>query len=769
MEQPLIDIRAIREAQRNRLSQSGPLSQQALADLVGVNQSVISRAERDPESTSLELVHRICTALGMTLGEVLQLPPLPHGLIMRSNPAAYRLVDEIRDQIQGSIISTGVGLGADGSSPTRQAEKLRTSFGTRPQLVIAGPFDAGKSTLVNLLLDDGAAVPVRYQPMTSVVTYVRHMDEKPKWCDSQVLVLADGFDSERWGDETHVRDHMIAEGDPGILREWASHASGQHSDAAFAIMFHEAEILRTCSIVDTPGDDHSEEDSTTTSMQFERRTADVLIYMSPAAGFLSKTQLLQFERRLSRLADIGPEMVGKNLFVLVSHASPAQIADGDVEQLLDQAADRFRRHVSTEDSPNSDDPTLTQAHSTSIGAVLRSRMFPFYRGSGEGDASGMRSRGQEFLDDLALLLNATLPDLIGSRDRKNLADFCKVWRDELGQELQMIDAADEEAELAEHDLPRLEREAEQAKVEIRESKQRLKEAVERHRLACDRAVQQILLREVNERLIESTIRNRYSKEALKARTLADQKIGPRKLARDEMPGLMVRRFTGAVERDIEDRARAFANELENELSKVDVALRKITWIREGKIPLDVKGALVGGAMSGVAVGAFALWASTLGNLGAYIIAAQAAGWLAALGISLPAGGATLTAGMAAIGGPIGVAVAVVAIGLIIGMQFRADWEKRLAMHIAKALHAKTSRRKESLADTVRTSVGEFWDSTASALERGMQAVIDELEAKIETWRRLIDPSERQAHADERVRIEITLRWVAWLETLTGAS
>lgn len=65
---------------------------------------------------------------------------------------------------------------------------LIDSLKVKPNIVLSGRFDSGKSTLANHLNGENI-LPTGYQPITRVVTYVRHIDDRPLWKKAQKVIL----------------------------------------------------------------------------------------------------------------------------------------------------------------------------------------------------------------------------------------------------------------------------------------------------------------------------------------------------------------------------------------------------------------------------------------------------------------------------------------------------------------------------------------------------------------------------------------------------
>lgn len=738
------------------------MTQGEIARRTGIDPARISRLEADSSKVTLAEWIKLTDALGVPAEHAIQDLTPEHGLFVHIDEDAYTDLRSNAQAVRDSAAETSP-TNDDADLPgSKDIASLFDTVVRKPRVLITGPFDAGKSTLVNLLLGGTAAVPVRYSPTTSVVTYLRHTEDRPTWCKDEVIILGDGFDAEEWSNESRVLASTLRAGGLSILQEAGAHGEDGIADATTALVFHSAPILRTCTIVDTPGDDSDDEDSNKTFQAVQSRPIDVLIYMSALTGFLGGPQITQLDARVQSLADPGGSLAaGRNLFVVMSHAAPSRIPDDDVTEVFASAAARYERSVGADLSAI--EGAASDARSREISAVLRSRMFGFYRGIGSAG-----SRGQDFLNDLTDLLGRTLPAIARDHATDIVADYQRKAIAQLDHAERELDELDALAEDAAPKLEQLEEQVSASAAYVTEFGDKVGASVKKHRKATLNKLPETLTKELGKDLIEKLISDRYGDKAMLERSAKDRKKGAKKLAQEEMPGLMAKRAFAAVERDLKIESEKFAEELQAAMDDLRAEFRKSNWVGKGEIPIDFDGAFIGGAMSGMAVGALALWASTLGNLGAYIIAAQAAGWLTTLGISLPAGGATLTAAMAAMGGPVGVAVAIIAVGFLIGMQFKDGWQVRLAKNISAKLQETQVKekgvRKDGLPLLMRTSIEQYWDDTDQAVRIGAEAIHDALERQLEDWKHLLKPESQQRRIERRNRVQATRVWLTWLQT-----
>ena len=127
-----------------------------------------------------------------------------------------------------------------------QLGELVDGLDRKPVIGCFGNFDAGKSTLINTVIDD-SLLPVSYQPATCVVNLLMHESDKPESITGNVAVFRKGFRPHLIHSRSEVAKYLIEQGDEGILNRLGVHNydSGDSHDAYIAIVFSSADILRS--------------------------------------------------------------------------------------------------------------------------------------------------------------------------------------------------------------------------------------------------------------------------------------------------------------------------------------------------------------------------------------------------------------------------------------------------------------------------------------------------------------------------------------------
>ncbi|MGO4363428.1 helix-turn-helix domain-containing protein [Terrabacter sp. RAF57] len=734
---PVLDLKNLRRM--------ASLSQKDLADLLAVDQSQISRWEASPDGLPLSLVLSLSQVLGLSVEEMLTGTELEPDLAPRVDLDGRQGLERFAQLV------AGVGTSFDGLTERAAAHGLRGPAEVhhligglirKPRVLMVGPFDGGKSTFVNILLER-RSLAVRYQPTTSLVTVVRHEDDRPAWLQApmtdwlaqnigrqtspSVLILRAGFDVDRVDDEEHVRDHYLTAGDLDLLAQVGTHGADHGLEgAAYGVVFLDAEILKVCDLIDTPGSDASDDDDQLSEVA--RQSAHVLVHLSPPTGFMSASQvsyLLPGMRSLTPYSDV-PAV--DRVFLVASHAH-AGISDMDLDEVLTGGAVRVSvaMRAETDGANEPGDDGASAAEEQWSPEQIRARMFAFYDSNGRGP-----SRGGALLQKLTVLLAEDLPATAAQHLANQLTGAVDGFVEQLGRQ----EAALEAAENASSELPDLEETALKVEKAVKSTKRKLNAAINVRRTRSLTALHEAFSRRLDVVQVEKLIRSKYSQKAFLEAGRGDE--NPKKAAQEEVGGLIVSQLQNDLAKVLERESLQFGKELDNELDALAISISNID-VASGSfdIPYDLRGAFVGAALSTATVGALAVWASTLGNLGAYIIAAQAAGWLSAVGISLPAGGATMTAAMAAVGGPVGVAIAIIMIGVLLGLMFRSDWEERLAKALVKGFDKPNKKTGKTIRDLLQEAVTNYWDDTRSSVEAGLDNVIAAHRAELEQFRGLV--------------------------------
>lgn len=708
-----------------------------LSDISGqnVNQSQISRWEDDPNSIPMRMMRPLTQALGITI-EDLFLPPIGQD-DMRVDPGApydqlRRNVELLRSYLEAAPKSTP----PNGVPAPDQVADLCTRLVRKPNVVLSGHFDAGKSRLCNALLGEGA-LPARYRPTTAASTWMRHTEDRPSWCKDTVYVFRRGFDPTRIADRGYCEPLRVASGGLETLTSYAVHRDGKvNTEDYTAVVFLDAPLLRACNLLDLPGHQHNDNDARLAEAGLGH--ADVLIYLSTAAGFLDGEDLAHLRAHLRHLPLVEASGLGPlgNLFIVASHAHP-NVTDSQVSDILEGGADTLIRELAdtvfAERANRSGNP-ITRAD-------VRARLFPFWFERAE--------RREPLREAVREALGQSIPSAWRRQAndeieafRKNSRGMCDAQIEQWRRVLEDLDAAKREhaARLSRESARRQQRKAEREKVSA---------AIRAQRDAALGNVRQHYAAIVNDDEVESLIKRRYKKK--------DD-------AQKHAPGAIIDLLQSKVATDAEKRSKDLVPFIEEYLGQFgDIgAPARPDGSPAVMIAFDARGTFLGGMAGLGTIGALGAWAATLGNLGGYIIVAKVASLLASLGISV-GGSAALVSLVAALGGPVvvGVALAVV-VGWVVSALFGESWERRLARKVVKALDEKDVRGQ------FEHGVRKFWDDTERAFQQAADNVEAEYDRQIDEFGRTISlGAESRAELEDLLeavrRIRDFFAGLPWME------
>ena len=323
------------------------ITQSAFAELIGVEQSSISRWEKNPNSITLPVVQKILEKTGVSYEELTGWKkPIPKHLDVnntweKANFTKCTLSD---------YISTALG---DKNLPdeykkayVEDLNNVITANLVKPKVAIVGRSDTGKSTLINALLGTDK-MPTSWTPTTSIAVYIKHVADKPAFIEEDAWVFANQvgaeclWDERKLNDESYCRSWKIAAGGVEILHSFGTRQGENYNkEAGSAVVFIDAPVLKTCDIVDLPGfgtETESDDDITFATAQ----KADVVLYLSQANGFMRIEDITYLKRNISELPTW--EKKGENslkplsnLFVIASQAHTVNSGNRvQLEKILD--------------------------------------------------------------------------------------------------------------------------------------------------------------------------------------------------------------------------------------------------------------------------------------------------------------------------------------------------------------------------------------------------------------------------------------------------
>ncbi|ACG74555.1 transcriptional regulator, XRE family [Anaeromyxobacter sp. K] len=707
-----------------KLREQAKMTQKDLADRIGIDQSQVSRYEADPDGINGALLLKWLDAVGMrvVIGDDTGPGSISSGVEAGEPFAELRArLDLLADYcgISGRSASDLGGALPDSAELARLVQTLRR----KPTIGMFGRFDAGKSRTANGLLGK-EYLPTAFQPATKLVTLVRHLEDRPNGIREEVWIMGPKFELDKANDAEHCKANRVVAGNLETLREYGTYGGRYEAEnASAALVFVDAPMLRTCSVVDLPGFRNERDGADTDAKRAEAAfgLADVIIYVSMATGFLDGADLSYLSyliRALPAFEARDPKFpVLGNLFIVATHAHPG-IRESDLADLQDKAAKRLFLHIKD---------TSLKERSEAVGKTItledvRSRIFPFW--------AETPSRRRDLRDKLTETLKDHLPRAFRDNANLRVSEFRTRANQQVGEQIRAYEAMLADLASAKRKFEELNAAEPERKKRVQKKHARVEAAITSAKSASGAEWNRAYAAVANAEYLERLIENRFSK-------LDDGKNEAKRYAASYVMEIL----QGRLGQITEKHSTPLASEIEGFLGTYTDDQGRLPHV---DVPFDARGAFVGGVAGAGVVGALAAWAASFGNLGAYILAAKAVSALSALGISVSGGTAGAMAAISALGGPVTLAIGIfVLAGIAAWALFGESWESRLAKRLEKELEAQ--RTKERL----DASLTKFWDDTFGGFRKAADAVERKYEDQLRHLRSLVEtPQHSRAEVEK---------------------
>lgn len=180
-----IDLRAYR--------QKTGMNQVEIANILGVSHEEVCLYEQAPETVPMGLLIKWLQIFKVDIATAMSAPISPLKAIDPGTPYTelYRKLNLVNQYIDAASPVDTFNLPTQPTTPNDLKKQLKL-YKQKPNVVLTGGFDAGKSHMANALLG-GKNLPVGYQPATRVITFIRHIDDRPEWLKENVLIFEEDF------------------------------------------------------------------------------------------------------------------------------------------------------------------------------------------------------------------------------------------------------------------------------------------------------------------------------------------------------------------------------------------------------------------------------------------------------------------------------------------------------------------------------------------------------------------------------------------------
>jgi transcriptional regulator with XRE-family HTH domain len=707
------------------------ISQKELAARTGISQAQISRYEQpnfDTGNIGSSDLHKISVALGVDYKELIEESlSKPEFNVSWEDPYS-----EHRNKLQGMIkhltnksewkekrLNEGV----------EEFSRLARIQKKCPIALLRGDFDSGKSYAINKMVNEDI-LPTKYQPETGAVMYLIHEEFRPEGADGKVLLFQQDFDLRRFMSGELQAEKKISSGGVELLRK-ASIKSGKHREVEVAIIFSEAPILKSVILCDTPGTEgetsNVEDDNLQDLKKIYRASSryDILIYLSSTQSFFNDKDIEHFKHLLGQL-NLNKGLNSKsspldNILILMTHASPS-VSDEDVREIKKTAPKRILKRL----GELSEIERIEEIANVKIKPHhIAKRIFPFW--------FEMDSRRNEVGKELYRLLNQQFPPILISEVNSVLDEYRESASRDIKKLLKQYESLLDEKGKIQNYLEELRMNEPIRQSEVKHARELLETRIDLFRLNCEKVWPEIYSQSIEPNNIQKIIQTKFKKK---------------REARKATAGYLHDKMQDDLKKILIEQSEEFSEQVNDYIHNYETAinLKRVEFSDDDiKIDFDPIAAFAGGLTGAATYGAFAIWASSLGNLGGYIISSKILSILSAIGLGTSA--SAFAALVASIGGPITIFIGLAIITASVAFRlFGKSWQQRLSEKIHDKFESEGYKGK--INDSL---IVPYWNDTklqfrnaADTLEQEYQRTVSDLEDKVENY----DPSEIEAVIQE---------------------
>lgn len=590
-----------------------------------------------------------------------------------------------------------------------EIEKIQRCVNTirKPRISFAGQSDTGKSTLINALLG-AERMPAKWTPTTSIVVYIKHIDDKPSFIKENVWILGkksnELWDDNRLADEEYCKEFLIAKGDYLLLSEFGTHQhEKEHKQiSSAAVAFIDSPLLKNCDILDLPGFAATSEDDALHRFNTQENVTDILIYLSRSNGFLQDRDLDYLRECLKSLRPVeqaGVNNLGKlgNLFIIASQAGAVNNGNStELTEILDRRCKALCDSYALAAS-NKENKTLLPFRSAQTGY--------------DYDEEDFRLRFFTYEKDMPRLckkFNTTFTSLAEDLPKSLYKDFCDSLKEMIASSNIIIqNRVDEWNCLLSNKTKYVELVREIKQKEPARKIERTAKASEMIKMIKDfgtSAKQEI------QSMYTRTINTEYLVYLIEKHGVKNKKGD-----KEDFATTVNELMSSQVQSILAERTKEYSSSLDDYLKEYAESFGEYSSGKDIDVKFDTLNSFALGLASLGALGASAAWLATSFTAFSVSILGSLAGWGSIL----------------AVGGVVGIAIGAVIAGLVsIFKSF--TWKKDLAKTIISAYE------KENYLDTVFKDVEKYWKDTQKSFTSASDRVEKDWQKRIEEYESIAD-------------------------------
>ncbi|ERN41131.1 putative membrane protein [Rubidibacter lacunae KORDI 51-2] len=656
-----------------------------------------------------------------------------------------------------SYIETIPNIEVDDSSGNTYASlsnSLIREIDRKPSVCILGNFDSGKSTLANALLGNNI-IPTNILPTTCLPTFIKHVDERPRWMQGDVIILRHGFNPRLWKDPAHTKNYIWMQGTLAILEEFVTHKKSKskleelvdltaeqligkekehefNKESEYAIVFLDSPVLRCCEIVDYPG--FGNDDFDNEKAESYQNIMDGAFYLSTITGFLLSYEIRrlgQIIQSLDKFELIDPDFPTLGgLFVLATHADPDKYDENTLEEIAVKETKRIFKQLG--ETKIHERVALTNREITPYDVASKIHAFWYDSNLNKKNLGTSTKMFGSFMEDFAKFAMEHLPRFWEIRAEKLVADFALHEENALTIQIESYQNRLDEIKNLESIYAEYMNQ-EQERKSIKSLKHSLiREKIKDFKVQSLNEFESSYERILDEKKIEQVIKSKYENN--------------KKEAQEYTMGYLLEKLEESVKNILIPKTEYIKQQTDDFISEYSNASKLSGESVQLGITIDGVGAFAAGLAKVTFLGAMAAWGAATGA--AYLGAALALSGnatIAAIGSGLLAGSAVaasigngLAVAWTVATGPIGLGViATVSLAAIAMKTFGPSWQLRLARKIRSEIDKNTIKEK------FNDSMCAYWDSSLFAFNEGAKSIEEKWLKKLDELRRQVEQPEEE--------------------------
>lgn len=673
-------------------------TQQQVADELDTSKATISNWEAEPEKLSLEKLRQYLLVVGASLSDFsLEEDKNGNSIIIKPNRELFILRKKLENGLK-TLEKLKIEKGYD--TPAfeevsiqilRDLKKLQV-VARKARLLIVGPSDAGKSTLINQLLGD-KIVPSHWTPATGMAIKILHSTEKPEWLVGNTIIVKEDIRSdnelvESWKlrDKNYYDEHVQIEGTREIVEKYGEReGSNYKQDIAqneTIFTYVDAPILNAIEIWDTPGTGAGDDAKGQLDEKIStdvRNNADAVVYMMTANQFMRTSDYPLLKRDIEKLPlNFNDKLDFKklpNLFVVASQADIIE-TERDRNLILQNGFKSFAQSLPDEFFSN-----------LGINVSDLGKRFFTISSKKREISNSFNSCLEKFVNESQNIIYKEAAFKVQDMVNFHMKNM-ELVKTNISNERNNHEKLVADATLAEKKLNDI--------IETNEkNSQKLKDEILNARRKAKREFENSYLKIMNKDNLLSMIDEGGFKKSKEQRQAFAHKIS----------NILDAKYESILKKRSEDFKKASEKILKQ--AQVNSGISTHTF--------NFTAAFSGLVASGVTLGAFAVIAAGISsNLGLYILVAQVGGLLTSAGIISSPVLATTT--VATLGGPVGwiIGITVIAgtlVGITVGLFNKDTWKIKFSNQLIDGF------KKEKVLQQYLDAIDKFMDETNKGIDK----------------------------------------------------